>query len=411
VHNPADTVALDRIVNVPPRGIGAKSYAELKQWAASLGLGEFTALQIVRHGAKEVAALRGGTLPQAAYGEPPFTNRQRNAFNHFTAMAERWMQDLQTGRFPSVADLMDRILEDSGYVADLRDGSDEGEERFANLQELRGVAAQYTVGLTDSRPDETILSLFLEEISLVSDADQVDENAGAVTLLTLHTAKGLEFPVVFIVGMEEGILPHARSIESGEEEDMAEERRLAYVGITRAKKRLYLVHAFRRSLWGSVEVQTPSRFFDEIPENLLTGMVDKRQRREDSFRRATAWDDDNSDTTWDRSVKADRAQGRNAYTWTNSTPSTRPGQGKAMPWSPEGGSVARPRSSTGSSASSAGGTRPAQFKRRDSVQHPTFGVGTVIESTVTRTGEEVTVAFPGVGIKKLDAALANLKKL
>ncbi len=419
VHNPADSVALDRIINVPPRGIGAKSYAELKQWAATLGLGEFTALQILRHGAQEVAARRGGTLPQAAYSEPPFTNRQRNAFDRFTTMAERWMEELQRGRFASVADLMDRILEDSGYVADLRDGSDEGEERFANLQELRGVAAQYTVGLTDSRPDETILSIFLEEISLVSDADQVDESAGAVTLMTLHTAKGLEFPVVFIVGMEEGILPHARSIESGEEEDMAEERRLAYVGITRAKRRLYLVHAFRRSLWGSVEVQTPSRFFDEIPEDLLNGMVDKRQRREDSFRRATewrsTWDDDNADTTWERSVRADKAQGRNTYTGTG---------GRSVAWSPGSGpgtggrgtggrgtggrGAAQPRSSTGSSAGSA---RPAQFKRRDSVQHPTFGVGTVIESTVTRTGEEVTVAFPGVGVKKLDAALANLKKL
>lgn len=120
----------------------------------------------------------------------------------------------------------------SGYVDHLRDGSEEGEDRFANLQELRSVAAQYTQDMEALQPGQTPLGLFLQEVSLVSDVDEIDEGAGAVTLLTLHMAKGLEYPVVFIVGMEEGILPHSRSLESGDPEDMAEERRLAYVGIT-----------------------------------------------------------------------------------------------------------------------------------------------------------------------------------
>lgn len=308
---------------------------------------------------------------------------------------------------------MDRVLGESSYMAWLRDGSDEGEERFANLQELRGVAAQYTVGLTDIRPEQTILSLFLEEISLVSDADQVDERAGAVTLLTLHTAKGLEFPVVFIVGMEEGILPHNRSTESGDPEDLAEERRLCYVGITRAKKRLYLVHAFRRSLWGSSEVQTPSRFLAEAPEELLTGMVDKRSRREASYQRATRWDEDPQPKR-----KPTSDQGRNPYNWGQSRERTQDdGTGrpanptKAAYWSPGAAPGGGNQRATNTTQQGGGAGRAPRFKRRDSVQHEKFGVGTVIESALTRDDEEVTIAFPGVGIKKLLASLANLKKL
>jgi len=183
---------------------------------------------------------------------------------------------------------------DTGYTTSLRDGSDEGEDRFANLQELRGVANQYSPGMTELGEDQTPLGLFLEEVSLVSDSDQIDDEKGAVTLLTLHTAKGLEYPVVFMVGMEEGILPHNRSIESDDEEELQEERRLCYVGIPRAERRLYLTHAYRRSLWGDSEVQTPSRFIDEIPSNLLSGMVNKQQRREQSYQRSTSWSNSNT---------------------------------------------------------------------------------------------------------------------
>jgi DNA helicase-2/ATP-dependent DNA helicase PcrA len=420
INNPNDSVALDRIYNTPTRGIGAKTWSEIKAWSSAIGLGEYAAMQILLHGPEWVSMARGSLLPQAAYVPPQLARKSLNAVQEFTSTLEGWIDRVAKGRFNSVAELLDAVLGESGYVDDLRDGTDEGEDRFANLQELRGVAAQYTVGLTDARPEATILALFLEEISLVSDADQVDEQAGAVTLLTLHTAKGLEFPVVFMVGMEEGVLPHNRSIESGDREDMDEERRLAYVGITRAKRRLYLVHAFRRSLWGTTEVQAPSRFLDEIPEDLLTGMVDKRSRREASFQRATRWDDDGD--SWNGRKPSAAATGReqrNPYNWSSSGSSSTSQStgGKATAWSPgagASGSVAKPRgsSATGSAAKGgAGSGKQPQFKRRDSVQHPTFGVGTVIESTVTRADEEVTVAFPGVGIKKLLASLANLKKL
>lgn len=403
VNNPPDRIALDRIINVPTRGIGAKSYAELKQWAASIGVGEYTALQILYYGADQVARLRGEPLPAAA-GAHPFNGRQITAFGHFTRLVEGWSNDLNARHFGSVAELLDRILDDTGYVADLNDGSTEAEDRIENLKELRGVAAAYTAGLTDSRPETTILSLFLEEVSLVSDSDQIDEEGGAVTLLTLHTAKGLEYPVVFLVGMEEGILPHARSIESGDLEDMAEERRLAYVGITRARQRLYLVHALRRSLWGSPTIQAPSRFFDEIPDDLLTGMVDKRSRSEESFRRATAWGGDD-DATWDRST---RGKPRNPYIWSNASA---PKGGRGVAWSPVSTSGGQSGAAKPARPAPSASGRKAQFKRMDSVEHAKFGVGTVVESTVTRDDEEVTVAFPGIGIKKLLVSMAGLKKL
>ena len=234
------------------------------------------------------------TLPKAAYVAPSFGKRAENALVNFAAMLEDGWSRAHRGQYGSVADLLDTVLQESGYVDVLRDGTDEGEERFANLQELRGVAAQYMAGMAGMEAEQTPLSMFLEEVSLVSDTDDLDSTGGAVTLLTLHTAKGLEYPVVFVVGMEDGILPHNRSLESGDPEDMDEERRLCYVGITRAKRRLYLVHALRRSLWGSSELQSQSRFFDEIPANLLSGMVNRRAKREAAYERSISWESENS---------------------------------------------------------------------------------------------------------------------
>ena len=171
----------------------------------------------------------------------------------------------------TVAALLDRIAEESGYATWLRDGTEEGEDRWSNLQELRTVAAHY-----DDFPPELRLTAFLEEVALVSDQDQLAEEADRVTLLTLHTAKGLEFPVVFIVGLEENILPHSRSLEDPDQ--MEEERRLMYVGVTRAKDRLYLVRAFRRMIWGRSEVYEPSRFLRDV-KAAGVGVAGERGRR------------------------------------------------------------------------------------------------------------------------------------
>ncbi|MEZ4866417.1 MAG: UvrD-helicase domain-containing protein [Caldilineaceae bacterium] len=409
IHNPTDTIALDRIINEPARGIGVKTYSSLKEWAGTMGVSEYTALLILRHGPEAVSQATGGLLAPAAYTAPDLGKRAQNALVDFTRMLEGWITLRERGRYERVADLLDLVMTDSGYVSAMRDGSDEGEERFANLQELRGVAAQYVHGMPELEAEMTPLSLFLQEVSLVSDQDQVDEGGGAVTLLTLHTAKGLEFPVVFMVGLEEGILPHSRSIESNDPEEMAEERRLCYVGITRAKQRLYLVHAFRRSVWGSSETQNPSRFLDEIPADLLTGMVNRQQRQTAAYQRSTSWESDDDARPLRRGEAATGA--RNPYTW--ATTEQNRGNARQSYWSPGSDEPITRRSAATERAKSAGGAnnRPAQFKRRDSVQHPKFGVGTVIESEVTRDDEEVTIAFPGVGIKKLLVSLADLKKL
>ena len=321
-------------------------------------------------------------------------------------MVEAWIERNNDNRFDSVADLLDHVMSTSSYVDRLRDGSDEGEERYANIQELRGVAAQYMPGLAGMDEDQSPLSLFLEEVSLVSDADDIDDQAGAVTLMTLHTAKGLEYPIVFMVGMEDGILPHARSIESGDAEDMEEERRLCYVGVTRAKKRLYLLHAYQRSLWGSTEIQTPSRFLEEIPARLLTGKVDRRQRRQHAYERETTWSSEGGRRrTRDRASTENGSRRQSGYSWTN------PGErGAAI----RSGSNHREHARSKTPAQKKRPlrpTKPTQFQRRDSVEHATFGVGMVIESNIIAGSEEVTVAFPGIGIKKLDAEFAGLKKL
>ena len=356
-------------------------------------------------------------LGMDAYEPPPMAARAARVLADFSAMLEKWIAQNEQDTSGNLVDLLDTILEESGYVDALRDGSDEAEDRFANIQELRGVAAQYVPNMVGTEEGQTPLGLFLEEISLVSDIDDYDAGSGAVTLLTLHTAKGLEFPAVFIVGMEDGILPHSRSIEAEDREEMDEERRLCYVGMTRAMRSLYLVHTFRRTLWGNSEVQAPSRFFDEIPTHLLDGMVDQQGRREASFERATSWD---SGTWWDesdsdsdsrasgqsqarrtqsvRSQSGRQTSGSSARTRSSSSPTSNTSQ--TPHWMPESTQSQKPEPQAAS-----------QFRSRDCVQHAKFGVGTVIESKVTNGSEEVTVAFPGIGIKRLMASYAGLKKL
>ena len=417
VNNPADSVAINRVINEPSRGIGAKTLEVLRTWAREMGVTEYIALKVLHHGPERVAQEHNLSLPMSAYQKPALGKRAENALVDFAALWEGWVTQREANRYASVAELLDVILQQSRYIESLRDGTDDGEERFANVQELRGVASQYVPGMVGLEEGQNALAQFLEEVSLVSDTDDLEEGVGAVTLMTLHTAKGLEYPIVFMVGMEDGILPHSRSVESGDLEDMNEERRLAYVGITRAKKRLYLVHAFKRGLWGTSELQKPSRFFDEIPAKLLTGMVDRRARREAAYQRSTSWEDGgsrdylrgrqgyrNSDVSWDGNDD-DRPSRR--------TDNDREGESTRQSyWSPSGsnggrGEITRP--STRATKSKPQGAM--QFKARDSVQHAKFGVGTVIESNLVGGEEEVTVAFPGIGIKRLLVSMAGLKKL
>ena len=237
--NPDDTQRLLRIVNVPKRGIGATSLQRLQAHAASVGESLWTTLR----GADEVPGISPGAV---------------NGLLAFAAIIENLQAGL-AGR--PVAEVVRSVIQESGYEPALKaQNTLEAEGRLENIEELVGVAAEY-----DKRADEPSLDGYLQEISLYSDTDAYADTSSLLTLMTLHNAKGLEFPVVFIAGMEEGVFPHQRSLD---EQNVEEERRLAYVGITRAMDRLYLVHARARTLWGAAQYNVPSRFLDEIPTEL-----------------------------------------------------------------------------------------------------------------------------------------------
>jgi DNA helicase-2/ATP-dependent DNA helicase PcrA len=235
IDNPYDAVSLTRIANKPRRGIGDASLARLQSWADAHGRSLWEAMEFAEEAGVGAAPLR--------------------AVQNFHTL----MQSLQSGALElPVAELVERTLERSGYLEALEaERTIEAQGRIENLQELVGVGREY-----QENADEPSLSHFLQEISLYSDQDAIREQESLVTLMTLHNAKGLEFRAVYLIGMEEGIFPHARSIE---EQGIEEERRLCYVGMTRAKEQLTLTHASSRSLWGSRGYNLPSRFLDELP--------------------------------------------------------------------------------------------------------------------------------------------------
>src|SRR4029079_9490670 len=214
-----DSVSFERIINVPARSIGEKTIEVLRGLAGGEG------------------ATYWGAIEAAARGEAELAPRTRNALAEFAALVRRLRT--RVGVLP-LPELLDEALEASGYRQMLADGSEEGEERWANLLELRSVTTRYD----DLSPDDA-LDRLLEETALVADQDSYEGEADSVVLITLHAAKGLEFPVVFIAGLEEGLFPHSRALD--DEQELEEERRLAYVGITRAKRRLFLSHAWRRA--------------------------------------------------------------------------------------------------------------------------------------------------------------------
>jgi DNA helicase-2/ATP-dependent DNA helicase PcrA len=264
------------------------------------------------------------------------------------------------------------LLDRTDFASYIRDRTEEGEERWNNVMELRSVVQEYA-----ALPAESALVTFLEEVSLVSEVDNLDEQTNAVTLLTLHTAKGLEFDTVFIAGMEEGVFPHSRSF--GDNDQMEEERRLCYVGLTRAKSKLYLVHTFRRTMYGNQMLSEPSRFVCDIPDHLVQGRTPAPAREPGDFRSPVrVGEDDRSRPRASGGIRT-MAQRRN-----------RNSRGKTARQPQEVGST---------------------FSVGDRVNHPTFGEGIVISSQVSTDDEEVTVAFVGgVGIKRLMASLAGLVK-
>ncbi len=261
VDNPDDTVSLRRIFNVPKRGLGQKAEATLAAHAEQYGISFGQA----------ISDAAGRARPQTPDGQitlaPPvagLATRTRTQVRRFDDILEGLRTQLREGA--GVAELLDSALDTSGYLAELRASDDpQDASRVENLAELHAVAEDFQ----QENPTGT-LAEFLERVSLVADSDQIpddDGGQGQVTLMTVHTAKGLEFPVVFVTGFEDGTFPHSRSL--ADEAELAEERRLAYVALTRARERLYLTRAAVRSAWGASNVMVASRFLDDIPPELM----------------------------------------------------------------------------------------------------------------------------------------------
>ena len=404
LRSDTDSVSFERIINVPARAIGDKT------------------VEVLRGAAAATDATTGepsntwSAIERAASGElDGIASRTRGSLADFAAFVRRMRA--RVGVLP-LPELLDEVLEASGYRAMLADGSEDGEERWANLLELRSVTTRY-----DDLEPEDALDRLLEETALVADQDSYEGDADAVTLITLHAAKGLEFPVVFIAGLEEGLFPHSRALD--DERQLEEERRLAYVGITRAKRRLFLSHAWRRATWGMGQAAVPSRFLLEIPAELMVGP------------RLGGLDEPERDLDLDLVFGARRTSrfgtpvrggGGAAYRQGSGRPG-RPGRRRGVP------AVARPRRqargvrvgravgfaririATGGGTPAPAPARPArpiipgerQFRDGDRVRHGRWGDGIVVTSKLTRSDEEITVAFkdPVVGRKTMLASLAG----
>ncbi|MEI6649969.1 MAG: UvrD-helicase domain-containing protein [Candidatus Moraniibacteriota bacterium] len=350
LQNPRDMIALSRIINEPKRGIGSVTLAK---WAEAAD----------RVGTDPLAAVSGITNDS---GIPDKKILILKTFaSLFSHLRTEVVSDTPTLTF---SEILKELATESGYLLSLRDGTTEGEEREQNVRELFSVAKKY-----EDRPLADALSAFLEEVALSSDTDSIDSKAEAVHLMTLHSAKGLEFPTVFIVGLEEGVFPHSRSAFS--EEDLEEERRLMYVGITRAKKRLYLLSAEARMLFGSTNVNPASRFVGEIPAHLLQEVI------EDEMPSLL-------------SGSGQRKTGKyGAFS----------GGQKASVFRAD----ASRRKDQSVAASSKDAPKEKNLRPGDEVEHPEFGGGVVISIS----GTIATIAFKRVGVKKLMLGMAPLRKV
>jgi DNA helicase-2/ATP-dependent DNA helicase PcrA len=327
IQNPYDSVSLARIINVPGRGIGQRTLGELSTWAKSQGIPLFTAIE---------RAAKGGE-------EAPLSKRAVQALGAFYELVQRLIPKQEE---LNVIDLVGLLLQETGYRDYLLD-MDDGEERWDNILELLSVAQEHR----HLKPRES-LAAFLERVALVSDVDGMDDKKDAVTLITLHQAKGLEFPVVFMVGMEDGVLPHFRSFSDPSQ--MEEERRLCYVGMTRAQERLYLFRAQRRMLMGGSNANPPSAYLQDIPSHLVEFV------------------------------------GPSSGEWGWGAPSI---YGREQ-------SAGEPVPAYDGDALIVG----------QHVYHATFGEGVVVSCTRVRDDHEVVVAFDGVGVKKLLASLTTLER-
>jgi DNA helicase-2/ATP-dependent DNA helicase PcrA len=364
--NPQDVISFRRVVNMPKRGIGDATVAALEAFARDEEIDVVEACRRV----DEIAVLQ---------------TRAKGAVAAFTAILETLRRHLEDGAGPPrMVELAGR---ESGYMMELEEERTvEAQGRIENIQELSGVAAELA-----ARDPESGLAEFLEQVSLIGEQDEYEEEDSSVTLMTLHIAKGLEFPIVFIVGMEDGIFPHFRSMT--DQAELEEERRLAYVGVTRAQERLYLTHAWSRTIYGQTQYNPPSRFLGEIPEHLLDAReTEGRGRGRDAGRYQAGGS---------AYAGVDRARG---------------GRSRDDGYTVIGlkGTSGEVRVEPGESLHGGGGVPRRQapaIQPGDTVIHERFGEGVVLAVSGDGEDAEARVAFSDVGEKNLLLAYAPLKKV
>jgi ATP-dependent DNA helicase UvrD/PcrA len=372
IHNPADEINLGRVINVPPRKIGAKAAQSLAGAARQAGKRQQAVLLDL-----------GQHMDKSPYWGQ--MGRGAAALANFGRMLIKWQEKALTEELPA---LFDAILEDTGYHMYLDDGTEEGESRWENVQELRKQAYEYREGG---------LSEFLENLALVSDQDTLQDTSDSPTMLTLHASKGLEFNQVFITGLDEGLLPHSRSFDDPEE--MAEERRLLYVGITRARKQLYLVRAEQRFTYGQPSYSQPSRFLSNIDEELI--QQDGKKKRGQLFSSTySSWDKPEKKTQrWTSSSW----QQKSRYSESDEPRKAPPMRSKPLKKKKQSESKwnLKPRTSGSTAAKQTPKRAPTaapravetQFKAGMKVSHAKFGPGEVRESSVDESGEEVVKVY------------------
>lgn len=348
VDNGKDDLAVRRIVNVPKRGIGLTSINRVQDYAAAYEIGFYDALRAV------------DLIPNIGRGA--------SKLESFVALIEHFKTDAKD---MSISDLMQEIIEETGYIESLQaEDLIEAEARIENIDELMSKIAVYEEDC-EERNEPATLSGFLEEVALVADIDSLDENTDYVVLMTLHSAKGLEFPHVYLAGMEEGLFPSYMTISSGDQDELEEERRLCYVGITRAEEELTLTCARRRMVRGETQFNRMSRFLKEIPMELVsTGELFQKEENPEKL-----------------------AQKTNAYMQAKQAFHTKPF------------AAARPAKQFGNPSGGPG------YAVGDRVRHMKFGEGTVQNIIEGGRDYEVTVEFEGAGVKKMFAMFAKLEKI
>lgn len=345
INNPRDGVSFERVINTPKRGIGAASVEKLRSFAAMHDWSMVEAAQNI-----DLANISG---------------KAGRMIGEFGTMITQF-QEMVT--YLPVTDLVDQVLERTGYLDELKNQRTlEAESRLENLEEFRTVTQEFdkrNEAQDEEEAPEEKLAVFLNDLALVSDLDDYQEESAQVTLMTLHAAKGLEFPIVFLIGMEEKIFPLSRSLM--EEAELEEERRLAYVGITRAEESLYLTNAFSRTLYGKTQYNQPSRFVAEIDDSLLNAVGMQPQPK----------------ASYSNPFQSKVMQPKYQHATREPVTSKTASGGENESWNPG-----------------------------DKVQHKKWGVGTVVKVSGNAKDVELDIAFPQQGVKRLLAAFAPIEKI